>query len=262
MFPRGLNPRLRSVHLRLSSQLDKPADLTLHLRGGASLGDFSATNDLAVASARVPARRTAFVEFKFDCAVEQPYLWVWLPKAAGISWSLADSLPENCRAYGGGGARPWTVVKGQHYAMFTDPPLRFATDHRPENVIDGVSRTVGTMSHLWASDPQQPMPQWLELDFRKPVEMNAVQLTFDTNLNHRFPEGPMVAECVKDYRLSYFNGTAWIELLAVKNNFLRHRIHRFPTVTASKLRLTVEETNGDDSARVFEVRVYRELDAP
>jgi hypothetical protein len=47
-------------------------------------------------------------------------------------------------------------------------------------------------------------------------------------------------------------------LLAVKNNFLRHRIHRFPTVTASKLRLTAEETNGDDSARVFEVRVYRE----
>jgi hypothetical protein len=258
MFPRGLNPRLRSVHLRLSSQLDKPADLTLHLRGGASLGDFSATNDLAVATARVPARRTAFVEFKFDCAVEQPYLWVWLPKMPGISWSLADSLPENCRAYGGGGARPWTVVKGQHYAMFTDPPLRFATDHRPENVIDGVSRTVGTASHLWASDPHQPMPQWLELDFRKPVGMNTVQLTFDTNLNHRFPEGPIVVECVKDYRLSYFNGSAWVELLAVKNNFLRHRIHRFPAITASKLRLTVEETNGDDSARVFEVRVYRE----
>jgi hypothetical protein len=53
-----------------------------------------------------------------------------------------------------------------------------------------------------------------------------------------------------------------VELPAVKNNFLRHRIHRFPAVRAAKLRLTVEETNGDDSARVFEVRVYRELDAP
>ena len=151
------------------------------------------------------------------------------------------------------------MPKAQKCALSIDPPLRFAADYRPENVIDGITRIEGTTSHEWVSDPEQSMPQWLELDFHKPVELNTVHLTFDTDLNHRFPEGPMVEQCVKNYRLKYFNGNSWTELAAVKDNFLRHRIHRFPVVTATKLCLMLEETNGDESARVFEVRAYHEL---
>jgi len=263
MFPRGQTDRIEQVCLCLISERKEPTELTLHLRGADQAGDFSATKDLATATAKVPAGKRAYVAFKVDCAVTQPFLWVWLPKAPGVTWALvASSMPEGSRAYGGGGGRPWTAVKGQQYAFFTEPSLRFATDCKPENVIDGVSRIVGKESHLWASDPKQTMPQWLELEFGKPVEVNSVRLTFDTDLNTRFPAKPVVPQCVKDYRVEAFDGKAWQEVVAVKGNFLRHRVHHFPARSVSRLRLTVDATNGDPSARVFEVRAYRDPEGP
>ena len=259
MFPRGLTERLGTVQLCLISTREEPVDLTLHVRGADAAGDFAAAKDLAAVTAKVPAKRRAYVAFKVDCPVTQPYLWLWLPRTPGVSWALvASSMSEGCRAYGGGDTRPWTVVKGQQYAFFTEPELRFATDHRPENVIDGVSRIVGKESHLWSSDPQQPLPQWLELDFGKPVTFNAVRLTFDTDLNPKFPVRPVVPQCVKDYRLAVLENGKWVDVVTERDNFLRHRVHRFEARTASKLRLLVDATNGDPSARVFEIRVYRE----
>ena len=259
MFPRGLNERLGTVQLCLISTNPQPVDITLHVRGADAVGDFSAKTDIAAATATVPASKRAYVAFKVDCAVTQPYVWVWLPRTSGVTWAIvASSMPEGCRAYGGSETRPWTVVNGQQYAFFTEPALRFATDHNPENVIDGVSRIVGKESHLWSSDPAQPLPQWLELDFGKAVELNSVRLTFDTDLNPKFPVKPVVPQCVKDYRIEVLENGKWVEVVKEHDNFLRHRTHRFPSRTASKLRITIDATNGDPSARVFEVRAYHE----
>jgi len=259
MFARGATDRLRVVNLLLSSTRQEPVELTLRLRGATALGDFSATNDLATATAKLSPGGRKYVAFHVDCPVAQPYLWVMLPKTPGVSWWLMDrALPEAVRAYGGDEKRRWTVVKNQQYAFYTEPALRFPTDHRPENVIDGVARIVGANSHLWVSDPRQPLPQWIELAFPNPVELNTVHVTFDTELNARAPAAPVVRQCVRDYRLACLVGADWKDLLTVKSNFLRHRIHRFPAVSTSRLRLIVEATNGDPSARVFEIRAYRE----
>jgi len=255
MFPRGLTERIGTVHLCLISERKEPVEVTLHLCGADAAGDFTATQDLAAATAKVPAGKRAYVAFKINCDVTQPFLWLWLPKTPGLSWALvASSMPEGCRAYG----TAWTVVKGQQYAFFTEPVLRFAMDCKPENVIDGVSRIVGKESHLWASDPKQTFPQWIELDFGKAVEMNSVRLTFDTDLNTKFPVKPVVPQCVKDYRVEAFDGQAWKEVVSMKDNFLRHRVHGFQTQPVAKLRLTVDAANGDPAARVFEIRAYRE----
>ena len=259
MFPRGLNERIGSVFLTLSSERKEPVELVLHLREARQQGDFSSTEDLATAKATVRPGRATLVEFSLNSKVGAPYLWLWLPKTPGVWWSLMSRAPDGaCRAYGGGGVRPWTVHEGQYYAFSTEPPLAYATDYRPENVVDGVARIVGAASHLWVSDPQQAMPQWIELEFPKPARMNTVYLTLDTDLNTRSPVAPVAPQCVRDYRLEYFDGGGWRELAAVKDNFQRRRVHRFDTVTASKLRLVVEATNGDPSARVFEMRAYQE----
>jgi len=259
MFPRGATDRFRTVHLLLSSSRKEPVEVTLHLRGASAFGDFSATNDLATVTAKLAPGGRKYVAFRVDCAVEQPYVWVMLPRTPGVSWFLMERrFADSGRAYGGDGKRAWTVVKNQQYAFYTDPGPRFPTDHRPENVIDGVARIVGTNSHLWASDPRQPLPQWIELAFPNRVALNTVHLTFDTDMHPRAPVGPVVEQCVRDYRLACFDGKDWKDVAVVKSNFLRHRIHRFPAVTASKLRLTLEATNGDKSARVFEIRAYRE----
>ena len=90
------------------------------------------------------------------------------------------------------------------------------------------------------------------------MTFNAVRLTFDTDLNPKFPVRPVVPQCVKAYRLAVLESGKWIDVATVSDNFLRHRVHRFAARSASKLRLLVEATNGEPSARVFEVRVYRE----
>jgi hypothetical protein len=259
LFPRGLTARLGKVNLCLISENKEPADVTLHVRGAQASGDFSSETDIATATAKVPAGKRAYVSFKLDCALTDPYVWLWLPKTPGVSWvQMESAMPEGCRAYGGGAGRPWTVVKGHQYAFYTEPALRFQTDYRPENVVDGVSRIVGKQSHLWASDPQHPFPQWVELDFGKPVELNAVRLTFDTDFALKFPERPVPARLAKDYRVEAFDGAAWKEVAAATDNYLRLRAHSFTTTKASKVRLLVDATHGEPSARVFEIRAYRE----
>jgi len=138
----------------------------------------------------------------------------------------------------------------------------------PEQVLSGVARTVGTETNCWVSAPD--LPAWLELDFGREQLIDAAYLTFDTNLNTRFtltheagfaarmpPRAP-IAECVADYRLEAEVEGGWKPLADVRGNYQRRRIHRFDPVRATKLRLTVTRTNGDPSARVFEVRAYRE----
>lgn len=257
MFPRGRNERIGSLWLLLGSEKVEPTEITLHLREAATAGDFSSTEDVATATAQVPARKRAWVEFKLDREVQSPYVWAWLPRTDGVSWRLMSSAPRpSCRAYGGKGS--WTVVEGQYYAFCTDPPLAIPTDYLPENVINGVTRIVGTTSNMWASDPSQSLPQWVELRFPKPVKLNTVYLTFDTDMNAPFHTVPLPFQCVRDYELSYYDGSTWIPLATVKGNFQRRRVHRFDTVAATQLRLTAQATNGDRSARVFEIRAYQE----
>ena len=87
------------------------------------------------------------------------------------------------------------------------------------------------------------------------MEFNTVHLTFDTNLS-KLPHIGAAPECVKDYALYYHDGSSWVNILAQQGNYFRHRRHRFESVTAQKLRVEVQGTNGIDTARIFELRVY------
>jgi hypothetical protein len=259
LFPRGVKERLGSVFLRLTSQRPEPVPISMHVRGAPAAGDFSAAVDLATATAVVPPQKTSYVEFHVDCAVPSRYVWIWLPRTEGVTWSLMSSAPlDSCRAYGGGPGKPWTTVNGQFYAFCTSPPLIYETDYRAENVTSGIGRIVGRASNLWASDAAEPLPQSIELAFDSPMQLGTVYLTFDTDLNAPFHTVPRVFQCVRDYRLSYNDGSRWIDLVSVTDNFQRRRVHHFPRVTAAKLRLTVLATHGDRSARVFGIRAYEE----
>ncbi|MDF7825180.1 FAD-dependent oxidoreductase [Pontiellaceae bacterium B12227] len=134
-----------------------------------------------------------------------------------------------------------------------------------QNVINGVARIVGEEKNMWASDPNEAMPQSIQLDFGKPTPLTSVYLTFDTELNakrhasweHK-PSERFVPESVRNYRIEVLNGSTWKTVAAVKNNYQRRRIHRFPELTASKVKVIVEKTNGDASARIYEIRAYNE----
>ncbi len=135
------------------------------------------------------------------------------------------------------------------------------------NVINGVHRGVYERKNRWASDPMQPMPQWLELHFREPKRIREVHLTFDTGLNReltlsfsdwanrRMTWGPQ-PETVRDYELQVLYGDSAKTVVKVEGNYQRKRVHQFEPQLATGIRLIIQATNGDNSAKVFEVRVY------
>jgi hypothetical protein len=259
MIPRGIHRQWQSIRVLLRSERSEPVELTARILGANTAGEFTADQDLGTATAQVPPGQVSFVEFPLDTSIDSPMVWIWLPRTEGVFWRLMASGPyQACRAYGGGANRPWTVVDGQYYAVYTEPPLTYPVDCPPENVINGVARTVGQTLNLWASDPDEPMPQWIELEMPRPERINTVYLTFDTDMNTSHHTIPLVPQTVRDYRLSWFDGTEWQPLVYETGNYQRRRVHRFAPVQAAKLRLTVEATHGDRSARVFEIRAYKE----
>ena len=174
-----------------------------------------------------------------------------------MSWLVRNRPigPEDGRAWNAG--RKWMIVKGEQYAFVTTPQVRQAFDSRPEYVIDGVSRPEGTCSHGWVSDPKQPLPQAIRLDFPKPTKVRQVRLTFDTDLTpSRVALNPYPSVLAKSYAVEGFDGMKWIPLVSEERNDLRLRIHDITPTTLTALRVTVEETWGDVSARIFEIRVY------
>ena len=103
----------------------------------------------------------------------------------------------------------------------------------------------------------QPLPQAIRLDFPKPVTAQEVRLTFDTDLTpSRVALNPYPKQLAKTYKVEGLVGGTWRTLAEEGDNGLRLRDHRFEACRLESLRVTVMDTWGDPSARIFEVRVY------
>jgi hypothetical protein len=136
--------------------------------------------------------------------------------------------------------------------------------YKPERLLSGETRDIpkGEVHH-WAA-PLVPADggAWIELQWDKPQRISEVQVTFHSGfereltltssdtVNRGIIRGPQ-PETVKDYQL-VANGKPVAE---VSGNYQRVRRHRI-SFEADKLRLHVKSTNGDELARVFEIRCY------
>jgi len=259
MIFRATPGMLSEIRVLLGSTNPKATEITLHVRGAKDKENTSSTTDLVTATASVPARGETWVTFSVGKTVASPCLWFWLPKTEGISWRLMTGAPHGTsRMYGAASSNTWTLRNGEFYAFAADPPLQTPTTYHADNVVNGKIRMWDGETNMWASDPREPFPQWIELDFGAAKDVSSVYLTFDTNMAPRIPTAARPPECVADYEVSYLDGAKWKTVATAKGNWLRRRIHRFDTVKARKVRLTVKRTNGEKSARVFEIRAYHE----
>ena len=128
-------------------------------------------------------------------------------------------------------------------------------DYSPGNVINGITRTLGSSPNMWASDPSQPMPQWLQLDLNEPNPVSLVQIVFDTDLD-RTSNQPNAPQTVGNYEVQVFANSSWSTVAKVAQNYQRLRRHAFAPLLAAAIRVVVHATNGDPSARIYEVRIY------
>jgi hypothetical protein len=137
------------------------------------------------------------------------------------------------------------------------------------NVVNGWVRSIpGGAENRWAA-PLGALGSWLELAWDAPQTLRHVQLTFDTGFERELTLSSSEAinkdlirapqpETVRKYTILYQpeDGREWVELARVNGNYQRMRRHDFQPVTARRVRIHVNETNGDPLARIFEVRCY------
>ncbi len=140
-------------------------------------------------------------------------------------------------------------------------------DGAASQVINGIHRRVNDQTNRWVSDPAHSGPHWIELQFPEPQRIREVHLVFDTGLQRHLTlshsdghTARMVRaaqpETVRDYELSALDGSTARTVATVEGNYQRKRIHTFEPLTAGGIRLTIKATQGDPSARVFEIRAY------
>ena len=143
------------------------------------------------------------------------------------------------------------------------------------NIINGTSRDIPT-------SPANPEPvinhwaarlgadgAWIELSWPQPQRIRHIQITFDSGFQRELTltssdttnRGIIRAaqpETVKDYKIlaRRSGATDLTGIAAVQSNYQRLSRHNFDPIEVEAIRIHVTATNGDDLARIFEVRCY------
>lgn len=138
----------------------------------------------------------------------------------------------------------------------------------PEKVINGVARNEGEALNLWQSAGIAPGGETLTLRLSQARPIREVRLTFDPNLSEercisvskafldKEPIGP-AKELVRDYAVAVCAGGETVWSAAVSGNYQRLNVLPVPEgVVGDEVRVCVTATNGDEDARIFEVRIY------
>jgi hypothetical protein len=136
--------------------------------------------------------------------------------------------------------------------------IRFIPEQHPfegENLLNEDNRGGDALS-IWISDPDAGFPQSAEILFPERSLCSCVELVFDTGLDH-INIYSRQQECVKEYVLEGIVAGKYQLLAEEKDNFLRFRKHVFPPVMLDGIRLIVKASNGDPSARVYQIRAYK-----
>ncbi len=142
-------------------------------------------------------------------------------------------------------------------------------DCDPASVINGFVRDLpGKRENRWCALLKEGGVR-LDLVWTTPQRLRKIQITFDTGFqreltlthqdsaNKRVIRAPQ-PETVRDYELLYrpAEGQEWKSLGKITGNYQRLRRHEFAPFTAQALRLEVTASNGNEEARVYEIRCY------
>ncbi|MDT0443055.1 FAD-dependent oxidoreductase [Streptomyces johnsoniae] len=227
---------------------------------------------LATTVLRVPPGRHHWAEWRpdlggADAAEALPgtghrYLRLDLAATPGVRWHTASRVePGHVSAFEMSSGHLRRYRNGVTASFRVSPPQAC---FGPANVLSGESRPHRAVN-LWRSDPARPLPQWLEAEWDEPFELRTVQLTFAGHLIRDYETyGPLYRDpqCARDYTVEVCRERPgepadWHPVVTVKGNHQPRRRHALRTpVSARRLRVVVQATNGDPSAALYELRCY------
>jgi hypothetical protein len=290
-------PRIDTVAYWLENPTTEPVEVRFELQETESIWERPQGRTLGEDAATVPPGHAGWIEAAFrTAATPGKVARAILHPAENIRWRCSRHWPTGTTHQylhtSPGGCEPKNahfktlqpdqvhIPAYEHWCQVTHMPLAIRVEptqrpFEPGNVTNGYAWP-GTHPNLWASDPAQPLPQSIDIDLGEPRTFNTVDVTFDTNLRLRYQDMPPLwrcPACVRDWAIHVKTVEGWREVHRETGNYQRRRCVRFEEVEASALRIEVQATNldpehanapegnawgGGRSARVFEVRAYRE----
>ncbi|HVX65722.1 MAG TPA: FAD-dependent oxidoreductase, partial [Bryobacteraceae bacterium] len=181
--------RIDAVDLLLENPGSAPARATLSLRQVSHVWDFRPSERLASTGATVPPGRS-WVRFPLHTEVTPRRLYaIELAAAPGLFW-LGAKDKEGQPSLTPAGVTPASLPGRSRWRPLTlgcSLGVRLFPESQPYgagNVNTGTNRP-DRWPNIWLSDPNLPLPAWLELTWKTPQRLNLVQLTFDTDTNRR-----------------------------------------------------------------------------
>lgn len=216
--------------------------------------------ELATGEINVPPGEQQWIEWKIPAGTTLPptgYIRVDLLQNPHLVWHVAGAVePGHISAFQMAPATMRRYSSGVTLALKVDPPQHCFS---AKNVVSGKTRP-HDQTHLWRSDPQQQLPQWIELRWSQPQIVREVQLTFPGHLlreYHAYAPQYRDSQCACDYAVLAEVFGEWGIIHTVGGNYQRMRRHTLTQpVTTSALRVVISSTHGDPSAAIYEIRVY------
>ncbi|MEO0055634.1 MAG: hypothetical protein RLZZ50_1581, partial [Verrucomicrobiota bacterium] len=252
------------IELCLSNESSEPQSIDLALHLADHIWDYRSEPGAPLANGRIvvapggphwvrwtlalalPATLRPGAFLRVDALPNKSVLWHCAQKIIPGHMAMYAISPGRMRRYGNGHTLAYRVSPAQQ-------------PFGAEQVITGVTRP-HRQTNLWVSDPAQPLPQSLQLDWDKPQTVRRVQVVFPGHLireYHAYAPFYRDAQCPRDYRVEAETESGWTVLVSVKDNYQRLRRHElFTPVSTRRLRVVVTATNGDPSAAIYEVRCY------
>ena len=170
-------------------------------------------------------------------------------------------LKEDCYIPGTGNQDPLDKART---AVIT--ASSYIPGYEPENVISGVTRQVGDLTHAWHSaDMDAP---WLSLALEKAQAISQIRVTFDPDLNieimisqtKRRLDGMikgMPPSLVKDFTVRLLKDGETVYQKDITDNWQRLAvIDTGKPVIADQALVEIHSTYGDNTVKIFEVRLY------
>lgn len=184
------------------------------------------------------------------------YLRLEIDAAPKVTWHRADSVLPGCvSAVAMDDTRLRRFEDGVSLCHTIQPAQRVWTANQLKTGMTRPNFSTGQ----WISNPDQSMPQFIELVWDRPRLIGVVELTFCGHILRefdRYPPAQPDPEVIKNYRIDVWDGH-WNTAVEVRDNYQTRRSHRLdPSTTATRLRLVVEATNGADYASLYEIRCY------
>jgi hypothetical protein len=256
--------RLDSVSVCLTNNSGRTQEVRAILFPVTDIWDYRVTpaDPLATTTLMVPAGKNIWVDWEVSLTLEKglplnSYIRIDLCANKNVSWPVAGCiLPGHTAMYQIGENKMRRYHNGSTFSFKVSPGQDC---YRPENVVSGVTRP-HKYTNVWISDSNLPLDQWLKLSWDSPQKVSQVELTIPGHLLREYHAyGPFYhdPQCPQDYFVEGLENGEWKTLYSVSGNYQRQNKLKLERVfELSELKVVVKSTNGEESAQIYEIRVY------